>query len=141
LLDVAKKYRRADIDLTLSLDMIPPVRYKPMALRRLLYNLIDNGVKHGGGKVKLSARRQGNDMALCVADQGPGLPMTSAELLVFSDLSEQHRYGSGLGLLIVQRIAHLHSAKLLLRNNKQGGAEVILALSAYSDPELPQPLA
>jgi two-component system osmolarity sensor histidine kinase EnvZ len=139
LLDVAKKYRRADINLTLSLDKIPPVRYKPMALRRLLYNLIDNGVKHGGGKVKLSTRRQGNDMELYVADQGPGRPMTSAELLVFSELSEQHRFGSGLGLLIVQRIAHLHGAKLLLRNNQQGGAEVVLALSAYSDPGLPQP--
>jgi signal transduction histidine kinase len=78
-------------------------------------------------------------MELYVADQGPGLPMTSAELLVFSELSEQHRFGSGLGLLIVQRIAHLHGAKLLLRNNQQGGAEVVLALSAYSDPGLPQP--
>ena len=141
LLDVAKKYQRSDVDLTLSLNKIPPVRYKPMALRRLLYNLIDNGVKHGGGNVKLSTRQQGNNMELCVADQGPGLPMTSDELLALSDLNEQHRYGSGLGLLIVQRIAKLHNAELTLRNQQQGGAEVTLMLSAYSEPGLPQTLA
>ena len=141
LLDIAKKYQRSDVDLTLSLNKIPPVRYKPMALRRLLYNLIDNGIKHGGGKVKLSTRQQGHTMELSVADQGPGLPMTSAELLALSDLSEQHSYSSGLGLLIVQRIAHLHGAKLSLRNHQQGGAEVVLALSAYSEPGLPQTLA
>ena len=56
-------------------------------------------------------------------------------------LNEQHRYGSGLGLIIVQRIAKLHNAELTLRNQQQGGAEVTLMLSAYSEPGLPQTLA
>ena len=139
LFDIAKKYRRAHVTLSLSLDKAPPVRYKPMALRRLLYNLIDNGVKHGGGEVKLSTQRQGNNITLCVTDQGPGLPMSGSELLAFSDLTEHRGHGSGLGLLIVQRIAKLHNAQLTLRNHQQGGAEIILTLSAYSDPGSTQP--
>jgi len=132
--DIAKKYQRAQVDLTLSLDKLPPVRYKPMALRRLLYNLIDNGVKHGGGQVKLTTQNHGDKMELCVTDQGLGLPMPPAELLNYSDLNEHQAYGNGLGLLIVQRLAQLHNAELTLRNNKQGGAEIIISLNAYSEP-------
>ncbi|MEI6067241.1 MAG: ATP-binding protein [Methylococcaceae bacterium] len=51
------------------------MRYKPMALRRLLYNLIDNGIKHGGGAITLRTRSNGNKMDLCVSDQGHGLPI------------------------------------------------------------------
>lgn len=134
LLDIAKKYQRAEVDLTLSLDKLPPVRYKPMALRRLLYNLIDNGVKHGGGQVKLTTQNHGDTMELCVTDQGIGLPMLPAEPFNYSGLNNPQGYGNGLGLLIVQRLAQLHDADLTLRNNKQGSAEITIRLNAYSEP-------
>jgi two-component system osmolarity sensor histidine kinase EnvZ len=124
------KYYRSDIDILLSLDNILPVRYKPMALQRLLYNLIDNGLKHGGGLIKITTRINGDKTELCVTDQGPGLPMTPENLRAYSDFSEPQHYGSGLGLLIVQRIAQLHGAELTLRNNPLGGAEIILSLDA-----------
>lgn len=133
LLDIEKKYQRAQVDLTLSLDKLPPVRYKPMALRRLLYNLIDNGVKHGGGQVRLSTKNHDDKIELCVTDQGIGLPMTPSELLTFSDFNDPQGYGNGLGLLIVQRLAQLHGAELIFRNHRQGGAEIIMRLNAYSD--------
>jgi two-component system osmolarity sensor histidine kinase EnvZ len=135
LLDIEKKYQRAQVDLTLSLEDVPPVRYKPMAFRRLLYNLIDNGVKHGGGQVNLSTQNLGHKMELCVTDQGSGLPMTPAELNTFSDHNDVQGYGSGLGLLIVQRLAQLHDAELTFRNHKQGGAEIIISLSAFQRPD------
>lgn len=134
LLDIAKKYQRTQADLTLSLAKLPSVRYKPMALRRLLYNLIDNGVKHGGGQVTLTTQNHGHKIELCVTDQGIGLPMTPAEMLTYSDLNDPRGYGNGLGLLIVQRLAQLHDAELTLRNNKQGGAEIIMSLGTYQGP-------
>jgi two-component system osmolarity sensor histidine kinase EnvZ len=133
--DVAKKYQRAEVTLTLSLDVdnVPRVRYKPMALRRLLYNLIDNGIKHGGGQVKLSTQRQGDKMALSVSDQGGGLPKTATEQQAYSDVNDTQIYGNGLGLRIVQRLAQLHDAELTLRNTPQGGAEIIMCLNVYPD--------
>ncbi|MBT9100519.1 HAMP domain-containing protein [Methylovulum psychrotolerans] len=133
--DVAKKYQRAEVTLTLSLDVdnVPRVRYKPMALRRLLYNLIDNGIKHGGGQVKLSTQRQGDKMALSVSDQGGGLPKTATEQQAYSDVNDTQIYGNGLGLRIVQRLAQLHDAELTLRNTPQGGAEIIMRLNVYAD--------
>ncbi len=132
--DTKDKYQRAHIDLTLlGDDNLFPVRYKPMALLRFLYNLIDNGVKHGGGAITLSARNNGNKMDLCVSDQGPGLPIKMHKRQSFSDLAEQPLYGNGLGLVIVQRIAQLHKAELTLGNNAQGGAEIILSMPTYLD--------
>ena len=104
-----------------------------MALQRLLYNLIDNGIKHGGGAITLSTRSYDNKMDLCVSDQGPGLPMKMHKRHSFSDLTEQQLHGNGLGLVIVQHIAQLHEAKLTLGNNAQGGAEIILSMPAYLD--------
>jgi two-component system, OmpR family, osmolarity sensor histidine kinase EnvZ len=134
LLDIEKKYQRAQVDLTVSLDKLPSVRYKPMAFRRLLYNLIDNGVKHGGGKVKLTTQNLGDKMEICVTDQGSGLPLPPEEQLIYSDQYEPQGYGNGLGLLIVQRLAQLHNAELTLRNSKQGGAEIVVSLNAFSMP-------
>jgi two-component system, OmpR family, osmolarity sensor histidine kinase EnvZ len=132
--DTKDKYQRAHIDLTLlGDDNLFPVRYKPMALLRFLYNLIDNGVKHGGGAITLSARNNGNKMDLCVSDQGPGLPIKMHKRQSFSDLAEEPLYGNGLGLVIVQRIAQLHKAELTLGNNAQGGAEIILSMPTYLD--------
>lgn len=128
--NLAAKYYRSNIDIILSLDKTLPIRYKPMAWQRLLYNLIDNGIKHGGGLIKITTRINGDKIELCVADQGPGLPMTPEALSAYSDFSEPQHYGSGLGLLIVQRIAQLHGAELTLRNNPLGGAEIILSLDA-----------
>ncbi len=132
LLDTKEKYQRTHVDLTLLADNNSlPVRYKPMALQRLLYNLIDNGIKHGGGAITLSARSNGNKMDLCVYDQGPGLPIKMHKRHSFSDLTEQPLHGNGLGLVIVRRIAQLHEAELTLGNNTQGGAEITLSMPAY----------
>ncbi|MEI6334550.1 MAG: ATP-binding protein [Methylococcaceae bacterium] len=134
LLNTKEKYQRAHVELTLlGCNNLLQVRYKPMALQRLLYNLIDNSVKHGGGAITLSTRSYDNKMDLCVSDQGPGLPMKMHKRHSFSDLTEQPLHGNGLGLVIVRRIAQLHEAELILGNNAEGGSEIILSMPAYFD--------
>jgi two-component system osmolarity sensor histidine kinase EnvZ len=134
LLNTQEKYQRAHVELTLLGDNnLRQVRYKPMALRRLLYNLIDNSIKHGGGAITLSTRSYNNKIDLCVSDQGSGLPIEMHKRQSFSDLTGQPLHGNGLGLVIVQRIAQLHKAELTFGNNAQGGAEIILSMPAYLD--------
>ncbi|MBL1266098.1 ATP-binding protein [Methylomicrobium sp. RS1] len=128
LIDVAQKYRRADVDLKLLLGKIPPVRYKPLALRRLLYNLIDNGIKHGGGSVSVTAAAVWDRVDVCVADLGPGGP----EPETGRNPGMKESRGSGLGLQIVRRIAELHGAELKFGNGPQGGAEIVLSLKPYA---------
>ncbi|MEY3786830.1 MAG: hypothetical protein RLZ75_1037, partial [Pseudomonadota bacterium] len=78
--DVAAKYQRSKINLSLSLSNLPVVRYKPMTLQRYLYNLINNSMKHGGSQVTISTRTVDDFVELIVADQGPGIPLLTEEL-------------------------------------------------------------
>ena len=130
--EVADKYQRSKTELILSLVSTPPIRYKPMALQRYLYNLINNSIKHGGGNITISTQAIGDNIVLSVADQGPGFPLSAEELLNYSDLDRDNKAVNGLGLRIVQLIAKLHEAELTLRNRSEGGAEVLLTLKTFT---------
>ena len=130
--EVAAKYSRSETELILSLSPTPYVRYKPMALQRYLYNLINNSIKYGGGNITISTHVIDNKIELSVSDQGPGFPLSAEELHRYSDLAMENKSVNGLGLRIVQLIATLHEAELILRNKAEGGAEVLLKLKAFT---------
>lgn len=130
--EVAAKYSRSETELILSLSPTPSVRYKPMALQRYLYNLINNSIKYGSGNITISTHVVGNKIELSVSDQGPGFPLSAEELRSYSDLAMENKSVNGLGLRIVQLIAKMHEAELTLRNKAEGGAEVSLKLKAFA---------
>lgn len=129
--EVAAKYHRSKTELILSLASTPPVRYKPMALQRYLYNLINNSLNHGGGNITVSTLAIDSKIELIVSDQGPGFSLSAEELLSYSYLDRENKLVNGLGLRIVQLIANMHEAELTLLNKAEGGAEVILKLKEY----------
>ena len=95
-------------------------------LREMLANLIDNALRYGGTHITLTVRRAGEGVAWQVADDGPGIP-ASQRAAVFAPF---HRLsgsvdGAGLGLTIVERIAHLHGAKVQLETGEAGGGLVV----------------
>jgi signal transduction histidine kinase len=80
----------------------------PVQLERLLRNLLDNAIKHGGrGAVKLSVSRVGSQVQIVVADTGPGIAQADRER-VFDEFYRAARShgepGLGLGLSIVKRL-------------------------------------
>jgi two-component system osmolarity sensor histidine kinase EnvZ len=130
--EVAEKYHRSKTELILSLVPTPPLRYKPMALQRYLYNLINNSIKYGGCNITISTQAIGDEVVLSVSDQGPGFPLSVSELMNYSDLDRDNKAFNGLGLRIVQLIAKLHEAELILRNKSEGGTEVLLTLKTFA---------
>ncbi|NOX51741.1 MAG: HAMP domain-containing protein [Gammaproteobacteria bacterium] len=98
----------------------------PSAFRRVLMNLISNGVLHGGKVcVELSKGR------VQVVDDGPGIPLESrAE--VFQPFFRLDRSrssvtgGSGLGLAIVSQLCQAHGWQIGIDDNPVGGTVVWL---------------
>ena len=129
--EVAAKYQDSGSLISIDLKDTPPLRYKPKALQSYLYNVINNSIKHGDGNIAISTQVIDNKVALCVSDHGPGFPLSTEELLSYSDLDNDNKTVNGLGLRIVQLIAKLHEAELTLRNKAEGGAEVLLMLKVY----------
>ena len=72
----------------------------------VVQNLVDNAVVHGGGAVRVAARRDGKRVILTVADEGPGIaPEHQARIFErfyrVDPGRSRARGGSGLGLAIV----------------------------------------
>jgi signal transduction histidine kinase len=77
-------------------------------LDHVVQNLIDNAVSHGGGTIRVAARRDGGKVLLTVADDGPGIPAEHLprifERFYRADAGRSRaRGGSGLGLAIVDQ--------------------------------------
>ena len=132
----------------ISID-VPPlsVRAKPLALKRALGNLIDNGLRYGGQHLEIAASADAAGMTLTIRDHGPGLPESSREEIFepyvrLAHGREASRDGSGLGLGIARGILREHGGDVRLDNHPQGGLVATVRLPAPSGdgslPHLPQ---
>jgi two-component system OmpR family sensor kinase len=86
------------------------------ALAILLGNLVDNAIRYvpEGGRIDVTARRDGAFGELSVADDGPGIPVEERERVFdrFYRGRDASGNGSGLGLAIVREIADRHGARI-----------------------------
>ncbi len=107
---------------------------QPNLLRRALRNLIENGVKYGGG-ARVAVREADGGVAIEVADNGPGIPEAELgnvqEAFVRLEGSRNRGTGgSGLGLTLARSAALAHGGTLELENRPGGGLLARLLLPA-----------
>jgi signal transduction histidine kinase len=101
------------------------VRGDREALRVLVRNLVDNGVRYtpAGGWVQVRVHPAGGATLLEVVDSGPGIPAAERERAFdrFHRRASAPEGGSGLGLAIVRAIAERHGAGVQLGDAPGGG--------------------
>lgn len=111
------------IDLTCLIEAVEPVEGDASLLIEAMSNLIDNAMKFGPprGRVTLSLAREGASAVVTVADDGPGVPRAERSLVTQRFYRGRHDCeGAGLGLSLVKAIADLHG--FTLRFAEQGSA-------------------
>lgn len=106
----------------------------PLALRRMIDNLMDNAARYGGA-VTVDARPCGRRVEIMVLDDGPGLPAAMLETLTApferGEASRNRRTGgAGLGLSIVKALAQGQGGSLSLANRPEGGLAATIDLPA-----------
>lgn len=123
---------RAGRDLVVQLAPTYVVPVKPLAMQRLLDNLVGNAYAYGRGQVRVASKITAECIVISVFDNGPGIPATHVEKLLRPferlDTARSNAGGSGLGLAIADRIAKLHHGKLELINRPEGGLEARLSI-------------
>ena len=115
----------------LELAPVPGIALRPLAMERLIGNLVENAVRHGGAEVTIRTHAEGNAVILSVLDRGPGIPPGEAACLLkpFTRLDiARTTPGAGLGLAIVDRVARLHGGRVELLPRAGGGTEARVAL-------------
>ncbi|MEO1090967.1 MAG: PAS domain-containing sensor histidine kinase [Pseudomonadota bacterium] len=101
-------------------------------LAQAMTNVLQNAAQaiqesgKAGGCVRVGIVPRGPELAITVADDGPGWPEKDLQRLTEPYVTSR-RQGTGLGLAIVKRIMEEHGGRLLLDHAPEGGASVTLA--------------
>lgn len=98
-------------------------------VRQLMFNLIANAVRFSSeaATVGITARREGDEIVLMVADQGIGIPEDQLRLVFdrfFARRQGPHRSGAGLGLSVVKSFVELHGGAIEIASEEGRGTTV-----------------
>jgi two-component system OmpR family sensor kinase/two-component system sensor histidine kinase QseC len=126
------------VDVGLDAEPTGVVRGDFEALRTLMRNLIDNGLRYtpAGGRVRVLCRSMDGRAVLEVLDSGPGIAPADRERVFdrFYRHPDATAGGSGLGLAIVKAIAARHAATVSLGESPDGGLRATVCFSRESSP-------
>jgi two-component system sensor histidine kinase BaeS len=121
----------------LALEIGPAPRHAsvlldPDRMRQVLRNLFENSLRYTapGGRVVLSARMEGNRLALAIDDSAPGVPDAAlahlGERFYRVDASRSRAGGGvGLGLALCLRLLEAQGASLAFAHSPLGGLRAL----------------
>ncbi|QTD57340.1 sensor histidine kinase [Parasphingorhabdus cellanae] len=91
----------------------------PRLIQHLMRNLLDNAVVHGLAPVEVIIHANKSAVELAVMDAGEGISEGERQNVLqpfYRGKNKQNVPGSGLGLPLVQKIAHAHGGTIMIDN-------------------------
>lgn len=132
----------AGVNLSCELEPVALVQGDPTRIRQVISNFISNALRAAGpgGHVLVRTYARGDDAAVSVSDDGPGLSPDDMDHVFDrfwrADRARQRSTGgSGLGLAIARAIVLAHGGTVWVSRSPQQGAEFGARLPTYE----PQP--
>jgi len=119
------------------------VNAKPLALRRALGNLLDNGLRYGD-RVDIEVQCHEGIATISLRDHGPGIPAQALSTLGEPYLRLEHGRlrnpgGHGLGLSLARELIESQDGLLVLSNHPGGGLVASVSLPLALRPESADP--
>lgn len=100
----------------------------PDRFEQVLTNLVDNAVRHGRGRVRMSVERatwEGPAAAdVVVSDDGDGIRPEHRELVFSRFWQAGAKHGTGLGLYLVRGLVEAHGGEVVVEDAPTGGAQL-----------------
>src|SRR5262245_49025496 len=114
---------------------LPEVSMDPAAVEQAIANLMDNAIKYSGDRrsLRVAVRALDGGVAITVADEGIGIPRDE-QARIFQKFyrvgrsETQSRRGSGVGLALVQHVAHAHGGRITVDSEPGAGSRFTLWL-------------
>ncbi len=101
------------------------IRVPRMPLKQVLFNLVDNAVKHGGkhnGGIEVGVDNRKDDYLFSVRDHGPGIAKQYHKKIfeMFQTLGGPKK-GSGIGLALVKKVVVAHGGDVTVESEPGQG--------------------
>jgi two-component system phosphate regulon sensor histidine kinase PhoR len=137
---IARDWGRRFAEKQISIDIevapnLPIMRADETRLQEILYNLLDNALKYTqrGGRIRLAATRQDDEVVISVVDNGPGirdadLPRIFERFYRADRARSREMGGTGLGLSIVKHIAQMHGGRVEAESELAQGTTIRVIL-------------
>ena len=119
---------------TVTVDVpedLPLVQADPGLLERVVANLLENAVRHGGGgPVQVTAAAGDMSARIKIVDHGPGVPESDRERLFqpFQRADGRSPQGAGLGLTVARGFTEAMDGALIADGSDGGGLTMRLRL-------------
>lgn len=133
---------KARRDLAVSVpDESPLLWADPARMAQVLYSLLHNAIKYtdDGGKIQLTAERDGDEVVFRVKDDGAGVPPEMLES-IFEIFTQVRRTdgsiasGLGIGLSLVKTLVELHGGRVGAHSEGPGlGSEFSVRLPVETE--------
>ncbi len=132
----ARRVQTAEMTLTTEIDPdLPLVELDANAFTLAVMNLIDNAIKYAadGKKIAVVLKREGDRLVLRVRDWGAGIDPDEHER-IFERFYRSRAVrlkpirGSGIGLALVQHIAHAHGGEAVVESKPGEGATFSISI-------------
>jgi len=135
------KAREAGVELVMRIsDDMPEIFADKRAVNQVLLNLLSNAIKFTdrGGRITISATREGPCVVFTVEDTGVGidaedLPRVGAPFFQARATHERRHEGTGLGISIVKGLVKLHGGEVDIRSRLGEGTRVTVRLPIDSE--------
>jgi len=132
LMDLGKSAVPLEVDVSVRANGEPCKllgHYDP--LRRAFANLLRNAAEAMGGRgsIEIAVSRDGNGLAVTIADHGAGIP-DDLRQRVFEPYFTTKNDGTGLGLALVRQTIEAHNGSITVAETPGGGATFSIVLSA-----------
>ena len=127
------------ISLKLDLpDQLPLVEIDSQRISQVLYNLLDNAIRHtaNGGEIIVAAQERNGYIEVSVSDNGEGIPPEDLphifERFYRVDKSRAKATGgNGLGLTIAKRLVEAHGGKITVQSEVGKGSRFTFTIPTH----------
>ncbi len=107
-------------------------------MTQVIDNLLSNAIKYSpkGGEIKISCRRENNQIEICVEDHGLGMSEDQLgrifDKFYRADTSNTALGGLGLGMNIAKKIVEAHDGRIWIKSVQGKGTTVCVSLPLQS---------
>lgn len=117
---------------------IVPIYTEPHLIRQLVWNLVNNSIRHAGDgaavMVRITPSEDGGAL-LSIGDTGSGMTQEDLDTL-FTPFAtgSSRRPGSGIGMLVTRMIVQAHGGNIMIDSEAGYGTAILVSLPRGGEP-------